>query len=172
MIRFGVDSRGLLLNDDCRLGRGVEFGSFRILADQLNEYLVGQPFFLRSSSFPLLKIPLPPTECHMVRTVRRYYRVVRLETASLFKVDGCIYIHHESEVFCDRYKSLRDWIDSKPGVKNRLSCLDQCLESQSSSLCHTCRRDEQVCECEVDSIGLVWGPFGVRCVRSDDDFPF
>ena len=108
----------------------------------------------------------------MVRTVRRYYRICRIETASVFNVDGCIYIHYESEVFCSRHRSLKDWIDSKPVVKSRLRCLDQCFERQSYDLCHTCRREEQSCICEADSDGLFWGPFGVRAERSDDDFPF
>ena len=108
----------------------------------------------------------------MVRTVRRYFRIVPLETASIFCVDGCIYIHAESEFFYARHESLKDWIGSNPGLKNRLACIDRCFEDQADHVCETCRRDQQVCNCEIDANGLVWGPFGVRCDRDDEDFPF
>ena len=45
MTYVGLDSPGVLLHDHCRRGRGVAFGSFRKLANQLNDHLVGWPFF-------------------------------------------------------------------------------------------------------------------------------
>ena len=136
-----------------------------------NTVVVGA-FFLHFQ-FPVAEIsPTPHGVPLMVRTVRRYFRVVRLETASIFNVDGCIYIHHESEVYCSRHKSLSSWLNSKPEVMNRVFRPEERDSDPDVVLCPTCRRDEAVCICEIDECGLLWGPFGVGCRRYPGSLPF
>lgn len=92
----------------------------------------------------------------MVRPVKRYYRIGRLETASIFDVDGCLYIHHESEVYSAKHKSLADWIRLQPAIKKRLSFLRNCFEDNFEWNCSWCQEDEHFCCCEENGVGLFW----------------
>ena len=121
-----------------------------------------QAFFLCSSfSTHPENSPTPLGEPLMVVPVRRYYRIVRCETASVFRVDGCDYINWESEVSYAGHKSLGDWIKLNPVLKGRLKLILKCLEPAGQYDCCWCGLDQLVCNCEIDSNGLVWDKIGV-----------
>ena len=108
----------------------------------------------------------------MVRLLSRYYRSERVLTACTFQVDGVFYVKFEKNVSVSGHKSLGDWIDLKPGMRNRLRCLESCLECSTEYLCATCNRDESCCICFVDANGLVWDPSGSCLANSDGEFLF
>lgn len=108
----------------------------------------------------------------MVYPLKRYFRIVRLETASIFTVDGCTYIHWESEVYASKHKSLSDWIALNPRLERRLEFLSKCFEVTSDFCCVWCGEDQALCYCEVDANGLVWNQQGVGIPFQDGEFPF
>ena len=108
----------------------------------------------------------------MVRPVKRYYRIGRLETASVFDVDGCLYIHHESEVYSAKHKSLADWMKLQPAIKARLECLRKCFEDDAEWKCCWCQLDQHGCSCEIDANGLVWDENGPIIPMGSAGFPF
>lgn len=108
----------------------------------------------------------------MVRPVLSFYRVQDLETASIFEVDSCIYLHAKEQVYSAKHKSLRDWIASKPHLHNRMNVLTECFLGQYSWTCVWCGEDQHACPCEVDTDGLVWVNGNVGVPFKDGDLPF
>ena len=54
----------------------------------------------------------------------------------------------------------------------RMNWLNGFLDDHDDWQCGWCKQDQHVCECEVDSNGLVWTEHGVGIPFEDWDFPF
>lgn len=108
----------------------------------------------------------------MVRPIINFYRVQVLETASVFEVDSCHYIHGKETIYCSKHESLKAWIGLQPGMKRRLECLALCFKETVDWRCDYCREDQHFCKCEIDEDKLVFCDRGVFVPPRDRDLPF
>ena len=108
----------------------------------------------------------------MVRPVVHFYCVQDLQTASVFNIDGCVYLHAKETIYFAKHKSLADWIESKPVVRRRLEFLKTSFDGSDDWRCSWCRCDQHACICEVNEDGLIINEYGIFIPGYDETIPF